>query len=1217
MRTIRPAYSKRPFAELLVNLFAVLSLCVSAASAQTYIFGRADFPAGAAPVSVATGDLNGDGKLDLVVTNSTDNTVSILLGDADGTFSLPVDYPTGTYPASVAIGDFNGDGNLDFVVTNENCVLVGTVAIISCESGTLSVFLGNGDGTFQPKVDYSTGSGPASVAVRDFNGDGKLDLAVANLGDGTVSIFLGNGDGTFQNQVVYPAVGNQTIGELQGSLAVADFNGDDNLDLAVGIGGVAILLGNGNGTFQQPLEVSLPEGSATSVAAGRFNNDSAIDLAVGAQVGGVSIFLGNGDGTFTILGSYSGGPTLVAGDFNGDGKLDLVTPNVGYNGGAIAVAVLLGNGDGTFQNGVLYGTGPGPAGLAAADFNGDGTLDLAVADAGSSSISILLGLGNGTFVAKTDYPAGAADSLTTDDFNNDGKLDLAASDYRNGVAVLLGNGDGTFQPAASFPAGQESFGVAAGDFRHDGNTDLAVTDANCTSFPCPPGVVSILLGNGDGTFQSAVNYTVGPQPIALAVGDFTGDGNLDLAVTNFDMSQGSSISILLGNGDGTFQPHVDYPTPLGPYSIATGDFRGNGKVDLAITTNSNVVSVLLGNGDGTFQPHVDYAASNANNSFIVIADFNGDGKLDLAAGGSILLGNGEGTFTLSGGFVGGADPLAVADFNGDGKPDLAVAAYFGSETSIQLGNGDGTFRNPIDYLLSNETTPAVLVGDFNGDGIADLVGADQNTYTVSVMLSTAFKAVFPTLLNFGSQGVGTTSSAQTIRISNPSNVPFNISSIAASPTFTETNNCGASLAPGRNCSVNVNFSPSMTGLDSGTVTITDGTRSSPQAIPLTGIGVDGPFLTASPGRVIFGPEPVGTSSSGSPVMLVNTGNVALSLNEVSIVGTNSSDFTETGSCGTSLAPSGSCIVNTKFTPSAGGARTASLSISDTATGSPQLVALVGTGLAPGAALSPTSLIFSAQTVGTSSGPQTVTLTNTGNVSLNITQISTSADFSQTNLCSASLAAGSSCQISVIFTPTAAGNQTGSVTFADNASGVPQTVALSGTGSTTNLNLGAPPGGSSSATVPAGQTAIYTLAIGGGGFGGMASLACTGSPKGASCSPPATVNLIATSASTFTVSVTTTSRTLAAVRPDGRFSSGWWAVVMFGVVLLPKAAARRGRRTGQLLPLALLLLMCSCGGSSSGGPQTNPNGTPAGSYTLTLSATSGSTTQSMPLTLNVQ
>jgi len=192
-------YARRPLAEFLVGMFAFLSLCVSAATAQTYIFGRADFPAGAAPVSVATGDLNGDGKLDLVVTNSADNTVSVLLGKVDGTFASPVKYPTGIYPASVAIGDFNGDGNLDFVVTNENCVLVGGGQTISCQAGTVSIFLGNGDGTFQPKVDYSTSSGPASVAVGDFNGDGNLDLAVANLADGTVSIFLGNGDGTFHN----------------------------------------------------------------------------------------------------------------------------------------------------------------------------------------------------------------------------------------------------------------------------------------------------------------------------------------------------------------------------------------------------------------------------------------------------------------------------------------------------------------------------------------------------------------------------------------------------------------------------------------------------------------------------------------------------------------------------------------------------------------------------------------------------------------------------------------------------------------------------------------------------------------------------------------------------------------------------------------------------------------------------------------------------------
>jgi hypothetical protein len=1212
---------RHAFTKLAVSVFAALSLCVSTASAQTYIFGRADFSVANNPVSVATGDFNGDGKLDLVVT--ADNTVSVLLGQVDGTFSSHVDYPTGTFPASAATGDFNGDGNLDFVVANENCVLAGRAPgqSLSCGAGTLSIFLGNGDGTFQPKVDYSTGTGPAAVVVGDFNGDSKLDLAVANLADGTVSIFLGNGDGTFRNQIVYPAVSNQGIAQLQGSLVVADFNGDHKLDLAVGLGAVAILLGNGDGTFQQPLDVSLPAVAAGSLAKGDFNNDGKLDLAVGALqgLGSVSIFLGNGDGTFILQGSYSQvGPTVVAVDLNGDGKLDLAMLGIGP-GQANAIAILLGNGDGTFRTGVFYGTGASPAGLAAADFNGDGKVDLAVTDAGSSSVSILLGLGDGRFVGKTDYPVGEADSLTTADFNNDGKLDLAASNFGGEVSVLLGNGNGTFQPAASFLAGPQPLGVAAGDFNRDGNADLAVANGSCTSFPCAPGSVSILLGNGGGTFQSAVNYTLGPQPVAVAVGDFNGDGKLDLAVTNYGMGAGSSISILLGNGDGTFRTRVDYATPAGPYSIVTGDFKGDGKLDLVITTNSNVVSVLLGNGDGTFQSHVDYPVPLASTSSIVIADYNGDGKLDFAAGSSILLGNGDGTFRLSGGFTASSGPLSVGDFNGDGKLDLVAGTMFGSSTSIQLGNGDGTFRSPVDYLLTNETTASVVVHDFNGDGIPDLAGADSNASTVSVMLSTAFKAVSPTSLNFGSQGVGTTSSAQTIKISNPSNVPFDISSIAASTTFAESNDCGANLAPGANCTVGVSFSPTMTGLDSGTITITDSTRSSPQVILLTGTGVNGPFLTAFPGRMIFGPEPVGTSSAASTIRLVNTGNAALTLTGVSVTGANSSDFRETSHCGSSLPAGGSCTVDATFTPSAGGVRTANLSIADTAPGSPQLVALVGAGGAPIATLSPTSLIFSAQTVGTSSAPQTVTLTNTGSGPLNITQISATGDFSQTNTCSTSLAVGSACQISVTFTPTTAGNRTSIVTIADNASGSPQTVALLGTGSTSSLSLGVAPGSSSTVTVSAGQTASYTLAIGGGGFSGTASLSCTGAPKGATCSVPVSVNVNASTASTFTVSVTTTSRTLAASHSDTLLFPGWWAMATFGFVLLP-GVGRRGRSALRLPPLALLLLICSCGGSSPSpgpGPNPNPNGTPAGTYTLTVSATSVSTNQSIPLTLKVQ
>jgi hypothetical protein len=351
------------------------------------------FDAGSLPVSVAVGDFNGDGIPDLAVANNTypNGTVSVLLGKGDGTFLTAVTYAAGTYPRSVAVGDFNGDGIPDLAVANE-----GTSPSFSDSS--VSILLGKGDGTFLPAVNYAAGAGRRSVAVGDFNGDGKLDLAVAGYGrtynypygwtptDETVRVLLGNGDGTFQAPIKYDA------GYLPTSVAVADFNGDGKLDLAVANynypGTVSVLLGNGSGGFGAP--TSYPVGANPhSVAVGDFNGDGIPDLAVANQFSNnVSVLLGKGDGTFLPAQSFPAGfsPNSVAvGDFNGDGKLDLAVVVFG------GVSVLLGKGDGTFLPAQSYATGSGfPSSVAVGDFNGDGAPDLAVASPYLNDFSILL-----------------------------------------------------------------------------------------------------------------------------------------------------------------------------------------------------------------------------------------------------------------------------------------------------------------------------------------------------------------------------------------------------------------------------------------------------------------------------------------------------------------------------------------------------------------------------------------------------------------------------------------------------------------------------------------------------------------------------------------------------------------------------------------------------------------------------------------------------------
>ena len=544
---------------------------------------------------------------------------------------------------------------------------------------------------------------------------------------------------------------------------------------------------------------------------------------------------------------------IGVGDFNHDGKLDLAVPDPNNS----QIAILLGNGDGTFRAPVEYKVGAGPVTVAVVDFNHDGKLDLAVANGSSNNISVLLGNGDGTFQPALNFSIFESPSFVgVGDFNGDGKPDLVALEQPGFgdcpcTAVLLGNGDGTFQPALEAPIPfPVASGITVGDFNADGKEDLAISGRFGGLSE-----VGILLGNGDGTFQQGGSYSTGASPLAVVAADLNGDGKLDLATSN---SQGVGVSVLLGNGDGTFQAAVNYPVSGFPESLAVADLNGDGKPDLAVanlltlTANAkSTVSVLLGNGDGTFQPETTYPVGKEP-FFVAVGDFNGDLKKDLAVADflsgdvTILLNTGAVSFsptspvTFPAQLVGTTSSPQSVTLTNTGTGALSISSISVQGAQFRLSSSNTTCAGSVSpggsCKVSTLFRPQSKGGKSGTITITD--SASSKPQVVELAGAGTVVQISPKKLSFPDTKVGTKSAPLLVTIKNTGTGALNFTQILLSNAndFSQTNTCGTQIGPGASCTVSVTFAPSRTGLRTGMISITDDGGGSPQGVSLTGTG---------------------------------------------------------------------------------------------------------------------------------------------------------------------------------------------------------------------------------------------------------------------------------------------------------------------------------------------------------------------------------------------
>lgn len=688
---------------------------------------------GLAPYAVELADMDGDGDLDFVTSNLVDqesSTVSVAKNNGDGTFAPPVHYLVGPNPTDLRLADFNGDGKPDVVC----------LAALSGDFGEsyVTVLFNDGTGGLINRHDYPVGENANSggVDVGDYDGDGHRDFAVASLMTG-IHVYRNTGNGEFALWA-HMAV---ALGPTH--IASADFNGDDRLDLVIcNTDAAQVYLNNGTGFTAGVFLDNFPD-TVQGIATGDFDNDGQPDFALTGRR--LSVYRNLGGGASFDKAAYLAGENQVGiktADMDGDGHLDITVSNYLAN----SISVYSNDGTGHFPNKREWGVGWAPNSHGIGDVNGDGKPDIvaAASQLSQTTVNVVLNAGQRNYIARRDYGMlGAAWGVGIADFDRDGDLDVvspAAISNADGPFIFYGNPDGTLQDGLQIENWGNNFptDVAVGDFNGDGWPDFV------TSIFSPGNRIRVSINQGNGTFLPSVSYAAGGNPSGVGTGDLNADGNLDIVNSNSSQFD-NTISVFIGNGDGTFQPQVVVPVGFRPSDVLLADFDQNGRSEVIVTHfGSSAIYYLKPDANGVLGPpeiiNVGAAQNNA-----VAADFDNDGWLDamVAAGNAVFLRNNQ-----DGGFLPPvttpvpAGYVEAGDWDRDGLTDI-VGTDVLHLALLGWNQGGGNFIH-VSSLEAGYETARPGAADLNGDGLPEIITGNLRARSISVFKNTTTPTGTPT-----------------------------------------------------------------------------------------------------------------------------------------------------------------------------------------------------------------------------------------------------------------------------------------------------------------------------------------------------------------------------------------------------------------------------------------------------------------------------------------